>query len=187
MAHVCPWWGGYFIDNPLRRLFHNPQTLLAPYLRPGMTAMDFGCGMGLFALAMAELVGDDGRVIAADLQPQMLRTVKRRADRMGLSERVQLHECERSSLAFKGSFAFVLAFWSAHEVPDQQLLLQEFFDGLEEDGKLIVVEPVGHVSGRAFQQMTITAEDVGFQLVDHPKIRLSRAAEFVKKEVFDGE
>ena len=25
MAHVCPWWGGYFIDNPLRRWLHDPD------------------------------------------------------------------------------------------------------------------------------------------------------------------
>jgi hypothetical protein len=37
MPHVCPWWGGYFIDNPLRRLFHNPEKIVGPYVQPGMT------------------------------------------------------------------------------------------------------------------------------------------------------
>ena len=30
MAHVCPWWRGFFIDNPLRRLFHNSENILGP-------------------------------------------------------------------------------------------------------------------------------------------------------------
>ncbi len=42
MSHVCPWWGGYFIDNSLRRLIHNPEKTIGPYVKPGMTVMDVG-------------------------------------------------------------------------------------------------------------------------------------------------
>ena len=78
-GHVCPWWGGYFIDNRLRRLFHDPDTILRPYVHSGMTVMDVGCGMGLFAIAMAQLVGPAGKVIAVDLQPEMLDVSGKRA------------------------------------------------------------------------------------------------------------
>jgi hypothetical protein len=40
-SHICPWWGGYFIDNRLRRWIHNPEKILVPYVTPGMTALDF--------------------------------------------------------------------------------------------------------------------------------------------------
>jgi hypothetical protein len=40
--HVCPWWMGYLIDNPLRRLIHNPEKILAPYVTAGTTAMGVG-------------------------------------------------------------------------------------------------------------------------------------------------
>ena len=52
MSHVCPSWCGFFIDNPLRRLIHNPTKIFGPYVQPGMTVMDVGCGMGLFSIAM---------------------------------------------------------------------------------------------------------------------------------------
>ena len=81
--HVCPWWGGYFIDNWLRRWIHNPATILAPFVRPDMTAMDFGCGMGMFSIAMAQLVGSKGRVIAVDLQQAMLDVLQKRARKAG--------------------------------------------------------------------------------------------------------
>jgi hypothetical protein len=58
MGHVCPWWGGYFIDNPLRRLLHDPEKILRTYVKPGMTVMDIGCGMGFFSIAMAKIVGE---------------------------------------------------------------------------------------------------------------------------------
>ncbi len=35
--HVCPGWGGYFIDNRFRRLLHKPEKILAPYVQQGMT------------------------------------------------------------------------------------------------------------------------------------------------------
>lgn len=70
--HICPWWLAYTFDNPLRRYFHDPQAILMPYLREGMTAIDLGCGMGYFSRAMAKIVGDAGKVISVDLQTKML-------------------------------------------------------------------------------------------------------------------
>ena len=72
MSHVCPWWGGDFLDNRLRRLIHDPEMIVGPYVKPGMTVMDVGCGMRLFSIPMARMVGDEGRVIAVDLRQKML-------------------------------------------------------------------------------------------------------------------
>ena len=77
--------GGYFIDNRFRRLLHQPEKILAAYLQPGMTAMDFGCGMGFFSIPMAKLVEASGTVIAVDLQSQMLRTLRKRAEKAGVA------------------------------------------------------------------------------------------------------
>ena len=60
MSHVCPWWGGYFLDNPLRRLLHDPEKIVGPYLRPGMTVMLVGGGIGFFAIALSNMVGEPG-------------------------------------------------------------------------------------------------------------------------------
>ena len=40
MPHVCPWWGGYFIDNPLHRLFHNPENILGPHSKMAETQFE---------------------------------------------------------------------------------------------------------------------------------------------------
>ena len=116
--HVCPWWGGYFIDNRLRRLFHKPEEILGPYVRSGMTVMDVGCGMGLFAIAMARLVGPDGRVIAVDLQQKMLDVLRKRAAKAGVGDRIDTHRCQANALEVAEPVDFALAFYSAHEVPD---------------------------------------------------------------------
>ena len=99
MAHICPWWGGYFIDNPLRRLLHNPEKIVGPYVQPGMTVMDVGCGMGFFSIAMAKMVGDSGRVIAVDLQQKMLDVLRQRATKAGVADRIRLTSASRIASA----------------------------------------------------------------------------------------
>ena len=64
IEHVCTWWHAYSFDNPLRKLVHKPQRVLEDYVKDGMTVMDVGCGMGHFSIGMANMVGEQGKVIA---------------------------------------------------------------------------------------------------------------------------
>ena len=180
--HVCPWWGGYFIDNPLRRLIHKPELFLAPFLSPGMTVLDFGCGMGFTSIAAAKLLGEQGTVISADLQPQMLRTVEKRARRAGVAERIRTHVCQTDSLALEGTVDFALAFWSAHEVPDLGKLLGEVHACLVPGAKFLVVEPRGHVTPKDMADMTEKAERVGFEALEAaPSVRWSHTIVYCRK------
>jgi SAM-dependent methyltransferase len=174
--HVCPWWGGYFIDNRLRRWLHHPQRILRPYVRGGMTVLDFGCGMGLFSLAAAELVGPDGCVLAVDLQPQMLAVLRKRAAQAGVTERIRTHQCPADSLQLSTRCDFALAFYSVHETPNPRTLFRELRDCLRQDGHLLVVEPCGHVTTRDFARLMTTACETGFDVQERPSIRWSHAA-----------
>lgn len=104
--HVCPWWGGYFIDNPLRRLLHDPTKIVGPYVRPGMSVLDVGCGMGWFSIPMARWVGDQGRVLAVDLQQQMLDVLRRRAASAGVAHRIDTQLCLQDHLGLNGPSQF---------------------------------------------------------------------------------
>jgi ubiquinone/menaquinone biosynthesis C-methylase UbiE len=177
---VCPWWGGYFIDNPLRRLLHNPEQILRPYVRPGMQAMDVGCGMGWFAIPMARMVGHQGHVIAVDLQSKMLDALRRRAERADVADRIRCHRCDADRLNVDARVDFALAFAMVHEVPDQRRLLGEIFACLNPHGTLLVAEPRVHVSGRAFGQTVTAAETLGFRVAGEPWVRWCRAAALEK-------
>lgn len=144
-------------------------------LQRGMTVMDFGCGMGLFSIAMAELVGEGGCVIAVDVQQKMLDVLHQRAERAGVADRIRTHRCEPTALGVDGPVDFVLAFWSAHEVPDLRGLLADVHGCLVEGGKFLVAEPKGHVSAEAFGKMVAVAEEVGLRPFAWPRVRLSRA------------
>jgi len=72
MGRVCPPKHVKWLNNPLRKLIQNPKNIMGEYVSPGDTVIDLGCGGGYFTVALAKMVGDRGRVIAMDLQKEML-------------------------------------------------------------------------------------------------------------------
>ena len=174
--HVCPWWLAYTFDNPLRRLLQDPERILAGMVRRGETALDVGCGMGYFSLALARIVGEEGWVIAADLQPQMLERVRRRAVRRGLQNRIRLHRCEPTRIGLREQVDFALAFWMVHEIPDVQGFLAELRGILRPGARFLLVEPRLHVSGPDFRRTLQIALQERLRLLGEPRVPLSRAA-----------
>ena len=179
---VCPWQIVYLFDNFLRPLIHNPRKLFGPYVRAGMTVLDIGCGRGFTSLGLARLVGEEGLVIAADLQPQMLDMVKERAARVGLSNCIRIHCCEASRIGVQEELDFVVAFFMVHEVPDARTFFEEIFTLLKPGGRFFLTEPKVHVSSRDFGQLVQKAQVVGFKIAEKPSVRLGRTVLLVKSE-----
>ncbi len=172
---VCPWWLAYTFDNPLRRLIHRPEVMLAEWVKPGLTVLDVGCGMGHFTLGLARMVGEGGRVIAVDLQQRMLDVTLARASRAGLADRVTPHRCEPTALGLTEAVDFAICCWVVHEVPDQRALLSEVGALLKPEARWLVAEPKGHVSAAAFEATVALAGAVGLTVVERPPVALSRA------------
>lgn len=167
MAHrVCPFWVGYILLSPLRKLLENPDTLLGLFVRPGMLVLEPGCGMGYFTLPLARMVGPDGKVVAVDLQPKMLSVLRRRADKAGLSRRIEPRQARPGGLNVQDlsdRVDFVAALHMVHEIPDPTFFLTEVWTVLKSDGRLLVVEPRHHVSAHEFDHTIALAERVGFK------------------------
>ncbi len=176
--HVCPWWCCFTFDNFLRKLLHNSEEILRPYVVEGNTVLDIGPGMGYFSIPLARMVGEKGKVIAADIQPEMLEALRRRARRAGVEQQVITHLCKADSLGLDMQFDFVLAFWMFHEVPNQLVFFKEIKSLLKPSGKFLLSEPILHVNQAMFEKTVKTAESVGLVLKEKPKISLSRSALF---------
>jgi ubiquinone/menaquinone biosynthesis C-methylase UbiE len=179
--HVCPWWLAYTFDNPIRRILHPPEKVLGGLLHQGCTALDIGCGMGHFTLGMAKMVGDHGRVIALDIQDQMLERVRRRAFHQGLTARIILHKGYVECLEMKGQVDFALAFWVVHEVPDQQSFFNAVKGLLKPDGRFLVAEPRIHTSQAGLERSLKIAAQAGLTLCANPAISMSRTALLIHK------
>jgi len=184
MAHrVCPWWLGYFLLLPLRRIWENPAKILKPHIKQGMTVLEPGSGMGYFTKEIARQVGPSGRVIALDIQPKMLAGLRRRLERGGLLDRVETRLIGPDSLGIddlKERVDFALAFHVVHEVPDQDGFFRQLFAALKPGSRLLVAEPSHHVTEQDFEESLGEAARAGFRLEDRPKISSNLTALLVK-------
>ncbi len=176
---VCPWWIGYFLVSPLRRLVQDPARILAPFVREGMTVLEPGPGMGFFTLEAARRVGPKGRVVAIDLQPRMLAALRRRAERAGLAGRIEARAARAETLGvedLRGKVDLALALLVVHEFPDAGRFFAEVTATLAPGGKVLVVVPAGHVQAAAFEESLAAAARAGLRRAPGPRVWRSRSA-----------
>lgn len=163
---VCPFWVGYLLLNPLRKLLENPDKILEQFVREGMIVLEPGCAMGYFTLPLARMVGPRGRVIAVEVQAKMLSALERRARKANLLDRIEVREAGAGGLGVEnlsGQVDFAVAIHMVHEVPEQAFFFEEVWNALKPGGKLLVIEPKGHVSEAKFEQTLTAAENAGFR------------------------
>lgn len=183
--HVCPWWLGYFLASPIRRLAQKPEEVVSPYVRDGMRVLEPGPGMGFFTLPMARMVGSTGRVIAVDIQPKMLATLRRRAEKAGTLERIETRLTQPGTLgiaSLAGSVDFVLAWYMVHELPSPETFFREVAAALKPGATVLFGEPTGHVKQDKFAAELQAAQDAGLAVASRPVIRRTMAAVLRKAE-----
>lgn len=175
-GRVCPAAMAASLDNRFRRWFQNPSKILAPYLRVGMTMLDLGCGPGFFSVEAAVMVGETGRVIAADLQEGMLKRLEKKISDTELADRISLHKCSEDRIGLDETVDLVLAFYVVHEIPDRAGLFEELASLLSPGGRILIVEPPLHVTKAAFARTLAAAEQAGLQHEEGPKMTFSKTA-----------
>jgi ubiquinone/menaquinone biosynthesis C-methylase UbiE len=144
-----------------------------------MTVLEPGCGMGYFTLPIARMAGPTGRVVAVDLQPKMIEGLTRRARRAGLLERIEAIACTDGNLGLEGRPGVVdlaVVIHVLHEVHDRQRFLEQLFEAQRPGGRLLLLEPKGHVSREALDSELALSERTGFRPVGEPLLRRSHGA-----------
>ena len=170
----CPWWAGHLIASPIRRLWQNPESIVAPYICAGMTVLEPGPGMGFFTLPMATLVGPSGRIVAVDVQPRMIDGLKRRARKAGMSDRIDARIAPPATMRLAdlgGRVDFVFAFAAVHEFPSAAAFFAEATRALKAGSDLLLAEHTGHVDETEFAAEIKSAADSGLMVIDRPSIR----------------
>jgi ubiquinone/menaquinone biosynthesis C-methylase UbiE len=143
-----------------------------------MKVLDIGCAMGFFSLPIARMVGTNGKVICVDVQEKMIHSLKKRAEKAGLSDIIQIRICTHNSLCLEdvtGEINFALAAAVVHEVPDGSVFFAEVYQTMKKHGRLLVVEPGGRVSEEDFEKTVSVARKIGFKVMNRPQIKRSRA------------
>lgn len=109
-------------------------------IRRGMTVCDLGCGNGFYSLPLARLVGPAGRVLAVDIQPEMLALLEQREAAAGLDniETIlgQVHDPRLPADAVD----LILLVDVYHEFSHPEQMLAAMRRALKADGLIALVE-----------------------------------------------
>jgi len=179
-VHVCPWWLAYTFDHPIRRFFHKPDQMLAKFVKEGMTVVDIGCGMGYFSIGLAKILKGNGKIIAVDIQKEMLEVLEKRARSAGVFDMIQPRLSKEDDIGITEPIDFALTFWMVHEIPEKTRFLQQIHAVLKDSGLLLIAEPKFHVSESQFEEEKDIARKVGFGIKEEPKITFSHSVLYEK-------
>ena len=161
------------LDNSFRKLVHNPQKILKPYIKAGMTVLDVGCGPGFFTVEIAKMLNGSGKVIAADVQEGMLEKLRKKIEGTVLEQRIELHKSGYENIGIDEKVDLVLAFYMVHEVRNQKKFFEELISLLKPNGVIFIMEPKFEVTKTEFNEMVDRLKDFGFVAVKSPKVFLS--------------
>jgi len=163
------------LESAFRYRFQNPTKIVGPYIKPGMTVLDLGCGPGFFTTEIARLLHRTGKVIAADIQNGMLDKVVQKISGTDFEGIVQIHKCQEKCINLTEEIDFVLAFYSFHEMSSLEKIIDEIKVLLKPDGKILIAEQKFHVRKEAFREIIDLMKIKGFRVIGTPKVFLSRA------------
>jgi ubiquinone/menaquinone biosynthesis C-methylase UbiE len=124
-----------------RHALLRPAELLRSLgLKSGATIADIGCGPGFFTIPASEIVGQNGRVLAADIQGEMLSAVKARVTEHGLTN-VRIVKTSDSEVPLPhGCADLVLLAFTLDEIGQRARFLHRVGQLLKPDGKVAVLE-----------------------------------------------
>lgn len=134
--HGIPW-----LNRPERIQEENPEEMLEQLnVKPGMTVCDMGCGDGYYTIELAKRVGPDGKVIAVDIQPEMLQELSRRCQRSDLKNvEMILGEPHNPKLPV-GKIDLILMVDVYHEFSNPAEMLDAMRKSLAPNGRIALVE-----------------------------------------------
>jgi ubiquinone/menaquinone biosynthesis C-methylase UbiE len=128
-------------DNPERVAWQKPDEVIALMaLRPGLTVADIGAGTGFFEPYLAGAVGHDGKVLALDVEPNMVEHLKTRAAAAGLTQvEAKLVAPDDPGLA-PGTIDRVIIVNTWHHIDDRGNYSKKLLAALKPEGSVWVVD-----------------------------------------------
>lgn len=131
---------GWLIRNKRDREEGTLRMREALELKPGMVVCDLGSGNGYHSLPMAKAVASEGKVLAVDIQPEMLEMLKERAAAQSVTNvECIVGEVDDPHLP-DGSCDLILLVDVYHEFSHPEVMLKAIRKALKPDGKVVLVE-----------------------------------------------
>lgn len=141
IAQTMHYLGAEWLTRESRDREEDCSTLLrALDVQPGQAVCDMGCGNGFYTLELAELVGDEGRVLAVDIQPEMLTLLRERAAEAGVENVEPILGTLVDPGLPRGEMDLILLVDVYHELSHPEHVLRALRESLKADGRIALVE-----------------------------------------------
>ena len=142
--HIAPVMGhsgADWLDRPEREEEEAPsQAVALLQLRPGDVVADVGAGSGYMTVRLARAVGSTGRVLAVDIQPEMIERLTDRVHREMLTNVTAVLGAADDPKLPPGSVDLELMVDVYHELAAPQRMLQHLRSALKPGGRLVLLE-----------------------------------------------
>ncbi|MBL8827652.1 MAG: methyltransferase domain-containing protein [Planctomycetaceae bacterium] len=143
-------------------------------VQPGQTICDMGCGNGYHTLKLAKLVGPQGKILAVDIQPEMLTLLREAAKQAEITNVKPILGSLTDPHLPAGSVDLVLCVDVYHEFSHPEHMLRAIRKALRPKGRLVLVEfreedenvPIRPEHKMSKQQVLKELTPNGFKLVE---------------------
>ncbi len=174
IAQVMGHLGAGWLERPEREREERTSLLLSMLpVRNGDTVADIGAGSGYFTRRLAGMVGDDGVVVATDIQPEMLEILDRRLEEEGIENVTSRLGTVTDTGIEAGSVDLILLVDVYHEFDHPWEMSRSMLRALRPGGVVALVEyrandpavPIKPLHTMTAEQSRLEFEAAGFRLV----------------------
>lgn len=141
IAHVMSYQGAGWLERPEREKEEHVSKLMPSLnVKPGEVVVDFGAGSGFHTMKLSKLVGAQGKVLAVDIQPQMLDIIRKRVKKDKISNVELIQNTEKDPKLPANAVDMVLMVDVYHELSYPYEVTAELVKALKPGGRLVFVE-----------------------------------------------
>jgi SAM-dependent methyltransferase len=141
IAGVMGWQGAAWLEREEREREERTDLLIpALALKPGDVVADVGAGTGYLSRRLATAIGPSGRVLAVDVQPEMIRMLQALARRDGLRTIEPVLGTETDVKLPAGTVDLAIMVDVYHELAYPQEVMASILKALKPAGRVVFVE-----------------------------------------------
>jgi precorrin-6B methylase 2 len=141
IAQVMGHLGAGWLERPEREREEQPRKLMeALKLKPGYVVADIGAGSGYFSMPIAQKVGPKGKVLAVDIQPEMLDIIKKRMKVAKVTNIEPILGAEKDPKLPENEVDLIMMVDVYHEFNYPYEMTEAMVKALKPGGRLVFVE-----------------------------------------------
>lgn len=161
-----------WLVRPERDVQEQPDRVVKKLKIPeGGTVVDLGAGVGYFTWRLAKAVGDEGKVIAVDIQPGMIDRLRETLKERGVTNVEPVLGSEENPNLPEDAVDLVLVVDVYHELQQPEKTMEYVRRSLKPDGRLVVIEyrkedpniPIHPLHKMTVEEVRAELEPMGFE------------------------